>query len=85
MLNITDDLPAAPQDIIRYAHELVGKPAPESVDFDTADISDMARSFYNENKRVKNALSKRVLSFDYQYPTYREGLQSLFASTAVDE
>jgi len=85
VLNITDDLPAAPQDIIRYAHELVGKPAPESVDFDTADISDMARSFYNENKRVKNALSKRVLSFDYQYPTYREGLQSLFASTAVDE
>lgn len=74
ILNITDDLPAPPQDVIRHAHELLGKPAPQAIDFATADISDMARSFYSENKRVSNALSKHVLNMKYRYPTYRQGL-----------
>ena len=74
IVNITDDLPAPPQDVIRHAHELVGKPAPLAVDFETADISDMARSFYSENKRVSNALSKQALNMNYRFPTYREGL-----------
>lgn len=79
--NITDDLPAAPQDVIRYAHELVGKPAPMAVDFATGEISDMARSFYSENKRVSNALSKQLLGMEYQYPTYREGLSACLELT----
>lgn len=78
VVNITDDLPAAPQDVIRYAHELVGKPAPVAVDFATADISPMARSFYSENKRVNNAMSKQVLGLKYQYPTYKAGLDALW-------
>ena len=78
IVNITDDLPAPPQDVIRYAHRLVGKPAPEAVDFATADISDMAHSFYSENKRVSNALSKLLLGMEYRYPTYREGLAAEF-------
>ena len=76
ILNITDDLPAPPQDVIRYAHQLVGKPAPAAIDFATADISDMARSFYSENKRVSNALSKQLLNMVYRYPTYRQGLSA---------
>ena len=74
ILNITDDLPAPPQDVIRYAHELVGKSAPEAQDFASAEISPMARSFYSENKRVRNSLSKSSLGFDYAYPDYRAGL-----------
>lgn len=78
VLNITDDMPAAPQDVIRHAHALVGKPAPEAVAFDSAELSPMARSFYSENKRVRNALSKSVLGFDYHYPSYREGLDAIW-------
>ncbi len=78
IVNITDDLPAPPQDVIRYAHELVGKPEPVSVDFTTAEISNMARSFYSENKRVSNSLSKQALGMRYRYPTYREGLDALW-------
>jgi len=80
VVNITDDLPAPPQDVIRYAHKLVGKPAPEAVDFATADISDMARSFYSENKRVSNKLSKAALGMQYRYPTYESGLDALWAA-----
>ena len=77
VLNITDDEPAPPQDVIRFAHELVGKDAPPEVMFDQADLSPMARSFYSENKRVDNRRSKEMLGFDYRYPNYRLGLQSL--------
>lgn len=78
VLNITDDQPAPPQDVIRYAHQLVGKNAPEERDFDTADISSMARSFYSENKRVRNALSKTALQLSYRYPNYRAGLDDIW-------
>ena len=77
MLNITDDEPAPPQDVIRFAHALVGKNAPPEVRFDEAELSPMARSFYSENKRVDNRRSKELLGLDYQYPNYRLGLQAV--------
>ncbi|MFK8081631.1 MAG: SDR family oxidoreductase [Granulosicoccus sp.] len=78
VVNITDDLPAPPQDIIRFAHQLVGRPEPVALDFSTADISPMARSFYSENKRVRNTLSKQALGMSYRFPTYKHGLDALF-------
>ena len=77
VLNITDDEPAPPQDVIRYAHSLVGKNAPPEISFDEAELSPMARSFYSENKRVDNRRSKELLGLDYQYPNYRLGLQAV--------
>lgn len=79
ILNITDDLPAPPQDVVRYAHELVARPAPAPIDFDTADISPMARSFYSENKRVSNQAGKDALQLQYRYPDYKVALQALWA------
>lgn len=79
IVNITDDLPAPPQDVICYAHQLVGKPPPPAVDFSTADISNMARSFYSENKRVSNAFSKQQIGMRYKYPTYTDGLDALWS------
>ena len=77
VLNITDDEPAPPQDVIRFAHALVGKNAPPEVRFDETELSPMARSFYSENKRVDNRRSKDLLGLDYQYPNYRLGLQAV--------
>ncbi len=37
----------------------------------------MARSFYGENKRVRNRLIREELGVDLAYPTYREGLRGL--------
>jgi hypothetical protein len=34
----------------------------------------MARSFYAENRRVRNDRIKRELGVVLKYPTYREGL-----------
>lgn len=79
VFNITDDDPAPPQDVVTYAHELMGKTPPPEVDFETADISPMARSFYGENKRVSNKKSKQVLGLEYQWPNYRFSLKRLWS------
>lgn len=40
-------------------------------------MSDMARSFYADNKRVSNAKIKGDLDFRLLYPDYRAGLAAL--------
>ena len=78
VFNITDDEPAPPQDVVTYAHQLLGMEPPPELDFETADLTPMARSFYGENKRVSNAKSKDVLGMIYQFPSYRVALDGLF-------
>lgn len=80
--NVTDDEPAAPQTVTEYAAALTGLPLPPEVDFETADLSPMARSFYGENKRVRNRLIREELGVELAYPTYREGLDALKGEVA---
>ncbi|MEM1317795.1 MAG: NAD(P)-dependent oxidoreductase, partial [Pseudomonadota bacterium] len=78
IFNITDDEPSPPQDVVTFAHVLLGTEPPPEVDFETAELSPMARSFYGENKRVSNAKSKQVLGMDYAYSNYRVALTRMF-------
>ena len=78
LFNITDDEPAPPQDVVAYAHTLMGTTAPPEIEFETADISPMARSFYGENKRVSNAKSKQLLGVEYTWPNYRVALKRMW-------
>jgi len=75
--NLCDDEAAPPQDVIAYAAELLGVPPPPEVAFDDAELSPMARSFYAENKRVRNQLIKEELGVRLAYPNYRLGLLAL--------
>ncbi|MCG5247821.1 SDR family oxidoreductase [Methylorubrum extorquens] len=75
--NVTDDEPAPPQTVTEHAARLTGLPLPPEVDFETADLSPMARSFYGENKRVRNRLIREELGVQLAFPTYREGLAAL--------
>lgn len=75
--NVTDDEPTPPQVVIEHAAALAGLEPPPEVDFETADLSPMARSFYGENKRVRNRLIREELGVALAYPTYREGLAAL--------
>ncbi|MDW4498218.1 SDR family oxidoreductase [Sulfitobacter sp. D35] len=80
--NLCDDDPAPPQDVIAYAAELLGLPLPPAQDFESADMSPMARSFYAESKKVRNDRIKDELGVTLLYPDYRTGLQALLASEA---
>ena len=77
--NLCDDDPAPPQDVIAHAAELLGAPMPPAVDFETAEMTPMARSFYAESKRVRNDLIKTELDVRLRYPSYRDGLPALLA------
>ncbi|MGI3169599.1 SDR family oxidoreductase [Pseudooceanicola sp. C21-150M6] len=77
--NLCDDDPAPPQEVIAHAAELLRLPLPPEEDFETAEMTPMARSFYAESKRVKNDRIKRDLDVQLIYPTYREGLAALLA------
>ena len=76
--NLCDDEPAPPQDVMDYAARLLGMERPERVSIDEADVSEMARSFYSECKRVPNAKLKAATGWRPTYPTYREGLSAIF-------
>lgn len=75
--NLCDDMAAPPEDVIGHAAELLGLPLPETVDFETAEMSAMARSFYAESKRVRNDRIKGELGVDLKYPDYKTGLAAL--------
>lgn len=78
--NVCDDLPSAPEDVLRHAAALLGLPEPRSERFDAAEMTPLARSFYSESKKVRNDRIKRDLGVRLAYPTYREGLAALLAS-----
>ena len=77
IVNVTDDEPAPPQDVVEHAARLMGVEPPPEQDFATAELSPMARSFYGETKRVSNARLK-ALGYAMRHPTYREGLAALW-------
>jgi nucleoside-diphosphate-sugar epimerase len=77
--NVCDDEPAPPQDIVTHAARLQGIAPPPEQPYATASLSPMARTFYLDNRRVRNARIKHELGVTLRYPTYREGLQALLA------
>ncbi len=75
--NVADDEPAAPEEVVAYAAELIGVTPPAAVPFEDAGLSPMARSFYGDSRRISNARIKSELGVTLRYPTYREGLRAL--------
>jgi len=80
VFNGSDDEPAPPQNVIVHAAGLLGIEPPPEVPFETADLSAMARTFYGENKRVRNEKIKAELGIDLAFATYREGLAAILAA-----
>ncbi|MDZ7823950.1 MAG: SDR family oxidoreductase [Ahrensia sp.] len=76
--NVTDDLPAPPQDVVEYAAFVTNLDCPEAIDFETATLSPMARSFYGENKRVSNTKLKQA-GYIFKYPNYRAAFDQMWA------
>lgn len=68
--------PAPPQDLITQACALIGIDPPPEVPFERARLSEMAQSFYAENKRLRPTRLAE-LGVTLRYPTYRDGLAAL--------
>jgi nucleoside-diphosphate-sugar epimerase len=83
--NVCDDDPAPPQGVVAFACALLGVEPPPLVPFGEADLSPMARSFYDDNKRVANSRIKEELGVRLRYPDYTTGLRALMASESASE
>jgi len=75
--NVADDEPAPPQDVIAFAAGLLGVEPPPEVPFEQADISEAAKSFYADNRRIANGRIHNELGVELKHPNYREGLRSI--------
>lgn len=73
--NIADDNAAPSHEVIAYACELLGIDAPPLIAYEDADMVPIARSFYADNKRVRNTRIKDELGVILKYPDYRAGLR----------
>jgi nucleoside-diphosphate-sugar epimerase len=78
--NVCDDDAADPAEVITYACELLNVAPPPAVPYADAQLSPMARSFYDDNKRVRNDRIKQELGVVLKYPDYRAGLDALLAA-----
>jgi len=79
--NVCDDDPAPSEEVVAFAAKLLGVAPPPLIDFEAADLSAMARSFYADNKRVSNRRIK-ALGVRLDYPSYRDGLMVIAAAVS---
>jgi len=79
--NVCDDDPAPPQDVVLHACELLGVVPPPEIPIAEAELSEMARSFYAESKKVSNLRIKQELGVSLKYPDYRAGLAALLVDS----
>lgn len=75
--NVCDDEPAAPGDIVAYVCELLSREPPPEIPYDDADMSPMAKSFWSDNRRVRNNLMKESLGVKLDFPDFRVGIRGI--------
>ncbi|MBN9317583.1 MAG: SDR family oxidoreductase [Devosia sp.] len=80
--NLADAEPAPPQDLVTYAAQMMGIAPPPEIPFETAQMTEMARSFYSDNKRVSSKRVLAALGTELEFPTYREGLDAIWKAHA---
>jgi nucleoside-diphosphate-sugar epimerase len=74
--NLADDAPSTSHEVIQFACNLIGRESPPLIPFEQAEMAPIVRSFYKDNKRVRNDVIKNELGVQLIYPDYRSGLQS---------
>jgi len=82
VFNCCDSEPAAQHEVTALAYELLGRPVPPGVPFDSAELSAMQRSFYEESRHMDN---KKILNLlgTLRYPSYKTGLPACLEQEAA--
>jgi nucleoside-diphosphate-sugar epimerase len=85
VFHVADDEPASSYAVLTWAAERIGVEPPPEVEYAAADLSPMARSFYEQDYRVSNARLREVLGWRPRYPSFREGLDAILATSPPRE
>ena len=75
--NLADGHPAPPQDVLDYAAGLIDQPAPPRITVESSDMSEMARSFYAETKRINADRARVELGWTPEFSDYKAGLKAV--------
>ena len=75
--NISDDKPTSQDEIIFYASKLLKKDPPKSIEAESLEEG-MLKNFYKDSKKVQNKKMKNFFNYQLIYPSYKEGLDSIF-------
>ncbi|MDC3170104.1 SDR family oxidoreductase [Paracoccaceae bacterium] len=81
IFNLSDDLPATQIEVAQFAANLLKKQSPETVNFESERVSEMARSFYKEEKKVSNKRLKNELGYNLEFPSFKEGLIAIYKNS----
>tara|TARA_Y100000589_G_scaffold122536_1_gene116943 strand:- start:2100 stop:2996 length:897 start_codon:yes stop_codon:yes gene_type:complete len=80
ILNIADNYPSSQMEVIKYSYELLDLKMPEALPFEEAkkELSPIALSFWEENRRVSNHLLCKKLKYKLIHKDYKSGLKNCF-------
>ena len=81
ILNLSDNLPATQLEVAQFAASLVRRKCPDTVSLESELVSEMARSFYQEEKKVSNKKLKNELGYQLVFPSFKEGLLAIYKSS----
>ncbi len=79
IINIADDTPSSQVEVIKYCYKLLGLKMPKILTFDEAksELSPIALSFWEENRKVSNNLLCNELGYKLIHKDYKSGLKSI--------
>jgi nucleoside-diphosphate-sugar epimerase len=75
--NVADNCPAPTHEVVAYGAELLGIEPPPLVPYESATLTPMGHSFYQESKRVRNQRLLKELVPSLLFPSYQEGLRAV--------
>ena len=81
IFNLSDDMPATQLEVAQFAASLLKKSCPQTVSLESDLVSEMAKSFYKEEKKVSNKRLKDELGYKLAFPSYRDGLSAIHKSS----
>ena len=82
--NVCDDESVPSKEVVEFACQLLKIDPPPIIPFNQAELSEMARTFYLDNKKVCNNKIKKELRVELKYPNYRDGLNAIFQIMSLD-
>ena len=77
IFNLSDGYPSSNFDFIKEASLISNLKLPIMVPYEMANLSPIAKSFFEESKRVSNSKIKKFIDYTFLYPNFKIGLRSL--------
>lgn len=78
--NVCDDEPAPSSEVTSYVCGLMNIAPPPLIPFEKAALSPISKSFWEDNRRVRNDKIKAELGVKLAFPDYRTGMRAVLGN-----